>query len=172
MRTRSHSNLCHITLAATLMLLAATGCRSHRQPCALFPGNASNEGKDVVCGLPEDTGIGEFQKRHVLTVYFDFDTAELRADARESLKANAQTFQKFPKVMIQIAGHCDERGTQAYNLALGERRAQAVREYLLHLGIPADHLSTISYGKEQPADPGHDESALSKNRRCEFNLSI
>jgi peptidoglycan-associated lipoprotein len=88
------------------------------------------------------------------------------------LKANADMIKKYPKVMIQIAGHCDERGTQQYNLALGERRALAVRDYLIQLGIPGAQLATISFGKEQPADPGKGEAAYAKNRRAEFNKAM
>ncbi len=102
-------------------------------------------------------------------VYFDFDKSNLRPDAIETLNKNAEIIKKNSGVTIQIAGHCDERGTQEYNLALGERRALAVRDYLISLGIPADKLVTISYGKEQPVDAGHNEEAWAKNRRAAFN---
>jgi len=104
-------------------------------------------------------------------VYFDFDKSDIRPDAAETLKANAEIMKKYPDTnfLIQIAGHCDERGTQEYNLALGERRALAVRDYLRNLGISGDRLVTISYGEEFPADPGHNEAAWAKNRRAEFN---
>ncbi len=75
---------------------------------------------------------------------------------------------KYSTVKIQIEGHCDERGTAEYNLALGERRANSAKKYLVSLGIPADRLSTISYGKEMPLDPGHNEEAWAKNRRAHF----
>ena len=87
----------------------------------------------------------------------------------ETLKRNAEIIKQMPNSVIQIEGHCDERGTQQYNLALGERRALAVRDYLIRLGISGDRLVTISYGEEDPADPGHSESAWAKNRRAEFN---
>ncbi len=103
------------------------------------------------------------------TVYFDFDSSALRPDAIATLQKNAEKIKQVPGVIIQLAGHCDERGTQEYNLALGERRALAVRDYLIKLGIPAERLVTISYGEEFPADPGHDEAAWAKNRRVEFN---
>jgi peptidoglycan-associated lipoprotein len=73
---------------------------------------------------------------------------------------------KYPKVKVQIEGHCDERGTIEYNLALGERRANSTKKYLISLGISADRISTISYGKERPLDPGHNEEAWAKNRRA------
>ncbi len=103
------------------------------------------------------------------TVYFDYDSSSLRPDAIATLQKNAEKIKQVPGVIIQLAGHCDERGTQEYNLALGERRALAVRDYLIKLGIPGERLVTISYGEEFPADPGHNESAWAKNRRVEFN---
>jgi peptidoglycan-associated lipoprotein len=84
------------------------------------------------------------------------------------LQANAAILKKYPTWIITIEGHCDERGTAEYNLALGEKRALAAKTYLVSLGVPADRLRTVSYGKEFPVDPGHDESAWSKNRRAHF----
>jgi peptidoglycan-associated lipoprotein len=101
-------------------------------------------------------------------IYFDFDSAELSAAARDSLKKNHDLLKKNGSAKVQIEGHCDERGSDEYNLALGERRAKSAAKYLTTLGIKADRLSTISYGKEKPADPGHDEAAWAKNRRDEF----
>jgi peptidoglycan-associated lipoprotein len=106
------------------------------------------------------------------TVYFDFDSSALRPDAMETLRQNAEKIKQVPGVVIQLAGHCDERGTQEYNLALGERRALAVRNYLIQLGVSGDRLVTISYGKERPAVEGHNESAWAKNRRVEFNRAV
>lgn len=103
------------------------------------------------------------------TVYFDFDKSDLRQDARDVLSKNAETILKaLAGAKIQIEGHCDERGSAEYNLALGERRAKSVQNYLTTLGVKADSLSTISYGKEKPAVQGHDEAAWAKNRRAEF----
>jgi peptidoglycan-associated lipoprotein len=102
------------------------------------------------------------------TIYFDFDKYNLRADAKEMLKANAQTLKDNPEVAVLIEGHCDERGTVEYNLALGERRANAAKQYLVDMGIAASRIRTISYGEERPADPGHNEAAWAKNRRDAF----
>jgi peptidoglycan-associated lipoprotein len=103
------------------------------------------------------------------TVYFDFDKAELRQDARDVLSKNAETILKsLSKSKIQIEGHCDERGSAEYNLALGENRAKSVQKYLTTLGVKAANLSVISYGKEKPAVTGNDEAAWAKNRRAEF----
>lgn len=103
------------------------------------------------------------------TVYFDFDKSDLRQDARNVLSKNAEVMLKSkPKAKIQIEGHCDERGSAEYNLALGDRRAKSSLQYLITLGVKADRLSTISYGKEKPAVQGSDEAAWAKNRRAEF----
>ncbi|GFE59700.1 peptidoglycan-associated lipoprotein Pal [Geobacter sp. AOG2] len=102
-------------------------------------------------------------------IYFDFDKSDLGKDARDVLTKNAEILLKNkPSIKIQIAGNCDERGSAEYNLALGERRAKSAQQYLITLGVPADRLSTISYGKEKPAVEGHDEAAWAKNRRDEF----
>jgi peptidoglycan-associated lipoprotein len=114
---------------------------------------------------PQPLSAGDFQP-----VFFDYDSYTLRDDARSALDANAKLMRENPTVKIVIEGHCDERGTAEYNQALGERRAQAARDYLVQAGIEASRLQTISYGKERPFDPGHDEAAWSKNRRAHFAL--
>lgn len=103
-------------------------------------------------------------------VLFDFDKSELREDGRRTCEAVADYLTKHPQAKILIEGHCDERGTAEYNLALGERRATAVMNYLVSLGVPRAALSTISFGEERPLDPGHDEAAWAKNRRAHFVL--
>jgi peptidoglycan-associated lipoprotein len=102
-------------------------------------------------------------------VYYDFDSYLLSPSARETLNKDADYLLKsIPAVKVQIEGHCDERGSDEYNLALGEKRAKSALTYLVTLGVPSARLSFISYGKEKPADPGHDEAAWAKNRRAEF----
>ena len=100
--------------------------------------------------------------------FFDYDSSELTAEAQQVLNGNAGVLRKYQSWTITIEGHCDERGTAEYNLALGERRAVTTRAYLISLGIAADRLRTVSYGKEFPFEPGHEESAYSKNRRAHF----
>lgn len=102
------------------------------------------------------------------TIYFDFDSFTLSQAARDALARNAQFLIKNPSVRIQVEGHCDERGSDEYNLALGEKRAVTVMNYLETLGVPAGRMSTISYGKEKPAVMGHDDAAWAKNRRVSF----
>jgi len=101
-------------------------------------------------------------------IHFDFDRYFIRADAKPVLEANAAWLKKFRTTKILIEGHCDERGTEEYNLALGEKRAKSTMEYLVSLGISPDRMKIISYGKSQPLDPGHDEIAWQKNRRAQF----
>jgi len=101
-------------------------------------------------------------------VFFGLDSFEVDTTAQQALTTNAGILKKYPAWVITIEGHCDERGTAEYNLALGEKRALAAKTYLVSLGIPADRLRTVSYGKEFPFDPGHDEAAWSKNRRAHF----
>jgi len=102
------------------------------------------------------------------TIYFDFDKSDLSKAARDALSKNADVAKSNAGAKIQIEGHCDERGSAEYNLALGERRAKSSMQYLITLGVKADSLSTISYGKEKPAVKGSDEAAWAKNRRAEF----
>ncbi len=109
-----------------------------------------------------------FESSMLLDIHFAFDRYDLSATARERLTRNAEFILKFPEAKIQIEGHCDERGTNEYNLALGVRRATATRNYLVSLGVPTNRLSTISYGEELPVDPRHNEEAWAKNRRAHF----
>jgi peptidoglycan-associated lipoprotein len=99
-------------------------------------------------------------------IHFDFDKYDIRPGDALILKENAALLTKHPTVKIQIEGHCDERGTVEYNLALGERRANSTKKYLISLGISPERISTISYGEERPLDPGHNEEAWAKNRRA------
>ena len=106
-----------------------------------------------------------FESRLLKDIYFDFDKYDIRPQDTAILKENAALLAKSPTVKVQIEGHCDERGTIEYNLALGERRANSAKKYLVSLGISEGRISTISYGKERPLDPGHNEQAWTKNRR-------
>jgi peptidoglycan-associated lipoprotein len=105
------------------------------------------------------------------TVFFDFDKSDLRQDARNVLAKNAEILLKTKQgAVVKVEGHCDERGSAEYNLALGERRAKSALQYLLTLGVQPDRLSIVSYGKEKPAVQGDDEAAWAKNRRAELVL--
>ncbi|MGB7972361.1 MAG: peptidoglycan-associated lipoprotein Pal [Candidatus Deferrimicrobiaceae bacterium] len=103
-------------------------------------------------------------------IHFDYDKSFIRDDAKPVLREVAAFMKKNPGAKVQIEGHCDERGTPEYNLALGQRRADSTKKYLVNLGIDGSRLSTISYGEEKPADPGHNEAAWAKNRRAVFDI--
>jgi peptidoglycan-associated lipoprotein len=103
-------------------------------------------------------------------IYFEFDQHILSDTAKQNLNKKAQWLKEYPSARVLIEGHCDERGSAEYNLALGQKRADAAMQYLVSLGIAAGRLSTISYGKEKPLNPGHTEEAWTKNRRVHFVL--
>ena len=108
--------------------------------------------------------------RNLSNIYFDFDSAALQVQAKQELQKISTWLSQNLDKTIRIEGNCDERGTEEYNLALGERRAVAAKNYLVSLGIPPKNITTISFGEEKPADPGHNEEAWAKNRRDEFNI--
>jgi peptidoglycan-associated lipoprotein len=104
-------------------------------------------------------------------IFFEYDSSDVSEAGRGILQANAGVLKKYPSWVITIEGHCDERGTAEYNLALGERRAVAARTYLMSLGVDASRLRTVSYGSEFPFDPAHQESAWGRNRRAHFVIT-
>lgn len=124
--------------------------------------NGSQTGK-----LSEDAALSQFIDEDV---HFDFDSAFLTPEAQEILKRKAQWLLAHPEAHVIVQGHTDERGTVEYNLALGDRRARAVKNFLVDLGVPEQKISTISYGEERPIDPSHNETAWAKNRRAQFVL--
>ena len=126
--------------------------------------------------IPQDTfesrSLDDLNRESPLQiVFFDYDSAELQEEAWAALRANADLLNSSISWVITIEGHCDERGTAEYNLGLGERRAFAARNYLLELGIAAQRVRTVSYGKEFPFDPAHDERAWAQNRRAHFVIT-
>jgi peptidoglycan-associated lipoprotein len=126
------------------------------------------EEEAVITAVPQASNAASAESKFE-TVYFDFDKSDLRQDARDVLSKNAEIILKsLPGAKVQIAGNCDELGSAEYNMALGERRAKSAQKYLITLGVKAENLSIISYGKEKPAVIGNDEAARAKNRRDEF----
>jgi peptidoglycan-associated lipoprotein len=117
---------------------------------------------------PAPAAMAEPAALDLKVIHFDFDKYDIKPGEAALLDANATWLKSNPDVRVQLGGYCDERGTEEYNLALGERRAQAVRTYLAEHGVPADNMSTVSFGEEKPIDSGHDEAAWAKNRRVEF----
>lgn len=165
-------------LASVLSLVVlASGCKSKGgEDVVLLPDTTTStgptDGGGNPSGLPEINADTLFTDDGLQSIYFDYNSFTLRQDAIVALQRNADMIRQVPGVMIQIEGHCDDRGTQEYNLALGEKRALATREYLISLGIAADHIVTISYGEEVPAAIGTGESVWQQNRRCEFNRAM
>ena len=137
------------------------------QPMIETPTSDSSIKQEPAAEETPGTQISQLQSE-LQKIYFNFDAADLSEDARSVLLKNAELLLKNPSVKVKIEGNCDERGSDDYNMALGERRAQAARDYLVNLGVQPDRLSTISYGEENPAEQGEDEATMAKNRRAEF----
>jgi len=143
---------------------AATIDEAHSEAAA----SASTGVQSESVPAPAAVTLSTLDGRKLEAVYFDYDAFTLQPVARQTLERNATWLQANPMVKVVIEGHCDERGSDEYNLALGERRALAVKSYLTTLGVTDVRLATVSYGEERPAVEGHGETAWSRNRRAEF----
>jgi peptidoglycan-associated lipoprotein len=153
-------------LAAALMVSA---CESSPEEAATA--DTGTAGAGAVSGSMGDVQPGTQEELVVKVgdrIFFGFDRADVTSEAQQTLQRVSSWMSQYPQVTITIEGHCDERGTREYNLALGERRAAATKSYLVALGVSPDRLSTISYGKERPAVLGSNESAWAQNRRAVF----
>ena len=163
MRPRS---IAAVVIAAGLF----AGC--HHKPAETTKAEATPAATPAVANAGDEaarTGLPAPKETVTLaTVYFDFDKATLRDDAKAALAKNADALKDNPEVTVRLEGNADERGSTQYNLALGDRRANAVKDYLTSLGIAGNRLETVSYGMERPVDKGHDEAAWAKNRRVEL----
>lgn len=180
-----------VVAVAMVALLMVSACGKKKPPVARPPSSpppAGSSSGSKVPGPPEpvresvpvpaepiasdslsSTDIDTLNKNSPFQpVFFAYDQDNIDTAGQQALNNNAELMKKYPTWIVTIEGHADERGTAEYNLALGERRALAARNYLVSLGIPADRLRTVSYGKEFPFEPGHDESSWSKNRRAHF----
>ncbi len=147
-------------------------------PAPPFPGPPEPVSEPTVVPpmpVPEDIGAKSLDDLNrdspLQPVFFVLDSSDLSSDGQAALQQNASVLKQFASWQITIEGHCDERGSAEYNLALGERRALAARDYLVSLGIPATRVRTVSYGKEFPFDPAQTEEAFSKNRRAHFVIT-
>lgn len=151
----------------------ATDLVSAAKPPATEGGVAEERvAEAAVMGEPADANENASRAESRLeTVYFDFDSHILSPEARDGLFRNSRWLKENPSVKVQIEGHTDERGSDSYNIALGEKRAKSALQYLLTMGITAERLSVISYGEEKPAEAGNSEDAWAKNRRAEFVTS-
>jgi peptidoglycan-associated lipoprotein len=182
---KTGTTLTVITLVAGAMLTFSTACKKKAPTTA-------QESRPPVTAPPETSvpppattaphrdveqevlsmDIAALNKKGYLSdAFFDFDQSDLREDARSALAANAEWLKKYPTVQILIEGHCDERGTSAYNLALGERRANAAKDYLGSLGVDGTKIRTVSYGKERPFCTESSESCWQQNRRAHFVIT-
>jgi peptidoglycan-associated lipoprotein len=159
-----------LVLAGVALSLGVAGCRSTGASTTAAEGVTGSEFEDG--GMAGSDAGKRGSALGLETIYFDYDSFQIRDDAKPLLKGNAQTIGGKPQwSKIVIEGHCDERGSDEYNLALGERRAEQVKRYLVDLGVPASRLDTVSFGEANPAVQGHDESAWRYNRRSDFALS-
>ena len=153
------------------MTMALTGCGSSSKKAGEDANASMSATDDMSASLADiqlnaDSDSGKAGP--LKTVYFAFNSSTLGYDTREALNNNAEFMKANPSVKVEIEGHADERGSVQYNLALGERRAKAVRDYLIAMGIEGSRMTTISFGKERPIAFGHDESAWGQNRRANF----
>jgi peptidoglycan-associated lipoprotein len=156
-------------VAAGLIVFGLAGCQTTTTETESAP--ATPTGSEFQEG-PATPGGGTTAMSNLGAVYFDFDRYEIRADAKPTLRTNADAIMADSSgVVVTIEGHCDERGSEEYNLALGDRRANGVKQYLVDLGVPSSRLRTVSFGEAKPAVVGHDESAWRYNRRSEFKSS-
>ena len=174
-------NLIHLSAFALAITLAATGCK--HKPVGVTPippgagGMVPDLGPGGTVGGGPTAGLGEFEgmamDRDALaayTIHFAYDSAAIKHSERTSLQAVATALKADSSTKLLIEGDCDERGTEEYNRALGERRALAAREVLAKQGVDPSRVRTISYGKDKPVGSGHDEAAWAKDRRDDFVL--
>lgn len=169
-------------MTAGCLIFYLAGCSTTKPPATTEttaqsqqPKNAPSKGapssstsQSSLSQLQKGQGVGTPATSPLKDIYFDFDRADLRPDARETLKANGDWLKNNPAATVQIEGHCDERGTSEYNLALGAKRAQSAKDYLVTLGVQERRISTISYGEEIPVCTEHNEECWQKNRHDRF----
>jgi peptidoglycan-associated lipoprotein len=165
--SKSFFNLFLMLSLAAFLALSASSCKSPKTTADGDDASAISE-EDINA----DAASSDEGKAYGLqTIHFGFDSATLDSSAKGILKSNAGVLKDKQSVKIQVEGHCDERGGIQYNIALGERRANATRAYLIEHGVKADRITVVSYGKEKPIDSGHDEDAWAKNRRANFRIT-
>ncbi len=154
------------TAFAAILLLAACTSKPETAADTSGTGQASSTQTAAVAMAPAPGSQEDLVVNVGDRVFFDYDRYELRSEARAQLEKQAAWMRNFPQVTVTIEGHCDERGTREYNLALGERRADSARNYLIALGVDPNRIRIISYGKERPAMVGSDETSWAQNRRA------
>lgn len=160
-------------LALTLALTLAAGFGCAKKQVVTEPTDSPQEVIVIETGISEEeiAAAARAEAQQVITdtrVYFAFDKYDLNAEAKAKLREKAVAMQRFPNIRVLIAGNCDDRGTQEYNLALGERRARAALDYMVQLGVNPSQIEIISYGKERPLNDANNEAAWAENRRDDF----
>ena len=167
--------LCTLMLICVLIVPAGCSKKKVKKDAGLEGAGIEETKRPGEEGLEEaQAGGPEWQEptpemaQYFKDIYFQYDQFNLKPQGKETLNKLGEWMMKNASTQVLIEGHCDERGTAEYNLALGERRAHSAKKYLVELGVNADRISTISYGEERPTDPGHTETAWSQNRRCHF----
>jgi peptidoglycan-associated lipoprotein len=152
-------------ISAVIVAIALAACASPKKDTGTTSTGGSTTAPPAAATGPAPNSVEYFNQVVGNTVNFDFDKYDLRADAQAILRGQAAWLNQNPSRTVTVEGHCDERGTREYNLGLGERRANAVKNYLVSLGVAASRIKTISYGKERPICVASDESCWAKNRR-------
>ena len=172
-------------LAGAVVALAACQAKAPKTTAAAAPPPATTASSDRAVAPPSSPSTARDtqpditaqdirvlnEKGYLRPAFFDYDRAELREDARAILAADAEWLKRYPSIQFVVEGHCDERGTEAYNLALGERRAGVAREYLASLGVDASRMKTVSYGRERPFCSDANENCWQSNRRDHFLIT-
>jgi peptidoglycan-associated lipoprotein len=171
-KMRRSPRIATLALAGCLLaLLVAVGCASRKQVSTTVPEPTPPPVTEEPTSPSEETAppppSTDETSSALKDAFFDFDDASLRDDAKNALEGNAKYMEKKSGSVV-IEGHCDERGSVEYNIALGEKRARAAKDFLVSYGVTASRITTISYGKERPFDPGHSEESWAKNRRAHF----
>jgi peptidoglycan-associated lipoprotein len=178
MTARNVARLWPVTAMLLLaVVISVPGCKK-KAPKETPPPTTETEIEPVPTEV-DTTGQGEKELRvqmdrdmaRIMPVYFDYDRSEIVGAERDKIRTVAEVLRTWPDWTVNIEGHCDERGTNEYNLALGERRAKSAQRALVAEGIGSERISIISYGEERPSDPGHTETSWSRNRRAEFRVS-
>lgn len=183
--TWSSTNATSLTLSPGIGAVSAEGTQTVSPQdtttytiTATGPGGSADASVRVTVSVPpppaptaHEPTLQELFDKEVKDAFFDFDKADIRADARDALSQTAQFLRSYPQVKVVIEGHCDERGSTEYNLALGDRRAASAKQFLVSLGIPADRMETVSYGKERPFCTASTEECWQQNRRAHIIMA-
>jgi len=160
-----------LTLGLALVL-GSVGCQQTAPGSGGDDGTADGGSSDFTPDTGEVETVTTVELTELETIYFDYDKATIRSDQSGNLQSDAESIKQQDGLgVVTLQGNCDERGSEEYNLALGERRAFAVKQYLVDLGVPASRMRTVSFGESKPSVAGHDESAWKWNRRVEFALN-